>query len=380
MPECLILDKFWQFWSFASKYLLMKNYLIIILSLMNSTILFGQLNVKQEIESLSNASEYLIKGKQQLKEEITLKDKEGITILGSDQAELLSFNNIPHILKIENCKNIKLDNIRLRYGVKNVGEAIIIISNSENIEITNCNLGQFGKYAITIDKNSKSISINNSQIHDCQHSGIKSLSANVEILNNSFKSNSELGKHRPDLEIETENSYPLVRYNNFTVSEYPKHKTTADQLVENKNSISYNFDCFKIVKKYETDKGEEGKVIAFFEGENNKILDKIELQYKGPKGTITASAYFLNDNIVYTSYEVKKGKIGINYMVYGDFLDHLEQADSKSAAHVAGDEDANKKEFDNWLKAIDSWKAYLFAEAEEFELYENKSEFITLPY
>lgn len=342
--------------------------------------ILAQENFKQEIEQLSNGSEYLIEGKRQIKEEITLKEKENLTLLGSEMAEILSFNNIPYILKIENCKNIKIDNLKFRYGVKNVGEAIIVISNSENVEITNSDVGSYGKFAILIDKNSKGININNSYIHDCQHSGIKTESSDLKIMDNRFKSNSELGKHRPDLEIEVEEGFPLVRHNDFTVSEYPKHKNTVDQLVENKNSISYNFDCFKIVKKYETDKGEVGKLTAFFEGENNKILDKIELIYKGPKGNITASTYFLNDNLVYTKYEFKKGKIDINYMVFGDFLDHLEQSNSKSAAHVAGDKDSNKKEYDKWLLAIESWKKYLFHEVEEFELYEDKSSFITLPY
>lgn len=332
-----------------------------------------------QIASIADGQSLEIAGQVMVKEAITISDKKDIVLSGTANAQIVTFNSEPHILKFENCENVKIENITIRFGIEGVGGPIIILKNSKNITFENLDLGGFGQKALDMDASTSGVKLLNSKIHDCQEMGLRTLSADLEISGCSFSSNSKIGRHKPDMEIQCEEGYPLVRFNEYRVSEYIRHKTTIDQFVESRNSIGYNFDCFKIVKKYETG-GADGKVTAFYEGENNKILDKLELEYKGPKGQVTATAYYLHGNLVFTRYEVKKGKIDLNYLVYGDFLEHLEQADSKAAAHVSGNPSSNRKQFEAWLKALESWKSYLFDEAEEWEMYKDQANFIALPY
>ncbi|MEQ8561623.1 MAG: right-handed parallel beta-helix repeat-containing protein [Cytophagales bacterium] len=348
-----------------------------------STSLLAQTTEKEMLQILSHASDgqsIEINQKIALTEGITLNGLKNLEINGKENAELFTFNNIPHIIKLKDCHEITISNIRMRVGVKNVGGPIIVIENCTNILLDNLDLGEFGINALEIDELSKGIKLYNSRIKSCHDSGIKTSTASVDIRNNSFSSNSQIGRSKPDLDVSEMEGYPLVRYNSYRVSDYVKHKRTVDEFVQSRNTISYNFDCFKIVKKFEMADGSSGKLSAFYEGENNKILDKMELDYKGPKGQITASTYFLHENLVYTTYEIKKGKVEINYFVYGDFLEHLEKADSKASAHVSGSPDLNKKQFNLWLDAIESWLKFTNDEAEELALYKDKATFIALPY
>ncbi len=347
------------------------------------TEILAQTTEKEMLQMLLNASDeqsIVIDKKIALTEGITLTGIKNLQINGKENAELFTFNNIPHILKLKDCHEISISNIRMRVGVKNVGGPIIVIENCSNILLDNLDLGEYGTHALEIDEQSTGIKLYNSKISSCHESGIKTFCPSLEIRNNSFYSNSQIGRSKPDIDVAELEVYPLVRYNSYRVSDYVKHKRTVDEFVQSRNTISYNFDCFKIVKKFELADGSSGKLSAFYEGENNKILDKMELDYKGPKGQITATAYFLHENMVYTTYEIKKGKVEINYLVYGDFLEHLEKADSKASAHVSGTPDSNKKQYNQWLDAIDSWLNFINDEAEEFALYKDKNTFIALPY
>jgi hypothetical protein len=355
------------------------KYLLIAFAFLSLSMASAQVTPEQ-VAGIENGQTLKIEGQVMVKEAITISGKKDITLTGSRNAEIVTFNSEPHVLRFENCENVKVENMKIRFGIEGVGGPVIVLKNTKNITLDNLDLGGFGEMVLDIDAESSSIKVLNSKIHDCQEMGLRTKSADLEIRECTFYSNSKIGRHKPDMEIQCEEAYPLIRFNEYRVSEYIKHKTTVDQFVESRNTIGYNFDCFKIVKKYETAKGEEGKVTAFYEGENNKILDKLELEYKGPKGQVTATAYYLHGNLVFTSYEVRKGKIDLNYLVYGDFLEHLKQADSKSAAHVSGDPSSNREQYKAWLKTLDAWKAYLFDEAEEWELYKNKDSFITLPY
>lgn len=344
---------------------------------------WAQVNEKEVTQMLLQAKDGQsidIPIKVMISEAITISDVKNVQIIGSSTAELNTFNNIPHILKFKNCKDISIKDIKMRYGVKNMGGPILILENCHNVLLDGLKLGNFGNNAIQIDTSSTAIKIYNSEIINCHESGMKIQTPKVELRNNTFSNNSAIGRFKPDLDIDTEDAYPIVRYNSYRVSDYLKHKTTVDEYVESRNSISYNFDCFKIVKKYELTDGSEGKITAFYEGENNKILDKMQSEYKGPKGQITATVYFLHGNAVYTRYEIKKGKVDINYLVYGDFLDYLEASNAKSAAHVAGTPESNKIQYDKWLNVMESWKMYINDTVEEFSLYEKKDSFIPLPY
>ncbi len=345
--------------------------------------LIAQNTEKESLQMIMQASDgqaIEISQKVSVSEGITITGVKGLKIIGKENAELYTFNNIPHIIKLVDCHEVSLSNIRMRVGVKNVGGPIIVLENCTNILLDKLNLGEYGTNAILIDSLCKGIKIFNSNVNDCHESGIKTYSPSVEIRNCSFSSNSQIGRIKPDLEVVMDEHHPLVRYNSYRKSDYLRHKRTVDEYVESRNSIGYNFDCFKIVKKYERADGSSGKLTAFYEGENNKILDKMELEYKGPKGQITATVYYLHGNLVYTNYEIKKGKIGINYLVYGDFLDHLEKGDSKSAAHVSGTPESNKKQFNQWLDAIESWHKFIEDDAEELAMYKEKDSFIALPY
>lgn len=361
----------------------MKNTFLILLFLTTQYSLFAQTDnevFNSSIKNLKTGQSIEIDGQITVNEEINLEGLKDVKIIGKNKAELSTFNTIPHVLKIENCENIIISDLKMRIGVENIGDAVLEIKNSKNIKIDNCEIGNYGKWAIQIDSMSRDIKINDSYIHHCKESGIQSMSPNLEITNCNFKSNSKIGRIKPDLNFEFKNDYPLVRFNEYQVAEYLKHKTNVDEFVQTRNTISYNFDCFKIVKKFERADKSEGKLTAYFEGENNKILDKMEMEYKGPKGQITATAYFLHGNIVFLNYEIRKGKIDQMYLVYGDFLEALQKADNKAAAHVSGTSESNRDRFLSWLKTIDSWKDYAFNESEEFATYENKSKFIALPY
>jgi Right handed beta helix region len=302
---------------------------------------------------------------------IIIEGKKDILILGmgfSTSSGYKTFNNHDYLIRIINSENVTIRNLILGFGIKNIGKATIKIESSKNITIEECAFKPYSEFAVLIDKPCRDIHILKSSFEGSHNSAIQTSTANVEIIDNSFKNNNALGSIRGDIEENYDYKLALaqIRSNHFDQKSYKSHKDAMQDFVALKESTSYRFNSFKIVKKIELGTGESGKLTAYFEGENNKILDLLGFSTGKRSGYLGGKIYLYQKRPVMCQVRSGQREFENFWFVYGNLIEG-EKIQGKDHFRTPIDfgNDAKKIE-EEWYSIKDLWLDLIEREEEKF--------------
>ena len=139
------------------------------------------------------------------------------------------------------------------------------------------------------------------------------------------------------------------------------------EFAEVKESTAYRFNCFKIVKKIELGTGNEAKLTAYYEGENNKVLDLLEFSTSKRSGYKGGKIYIYNGRPVMC--QTRSGKYDFEnfWFVYGNFI---EKETMMGKEELTKPIETNSKESrnieDSWYRIMEHWISLIEHEDESF--------------
>ncbi len=307
-----------------------------------------------------------------IKEPLIFEGKKDVLILGKGEPKtngIKTFNNNPFLIKIKDSENIEIRGIKIGYGIKNQGESSMIVENSKNISILDCFFTPYSEYGITIDEKSSALSIKGTGFEGSHHAAIKTGTSDLEIWDSDFGDNNVTGSILPDIDegFDHKKGLPIVRRNGFKENNYQKHIDAMKGFVEVKESTAYRFNCFKIVKKIELGTGDMGKLTAYYEGENNKVLDLLEFETSKKSGYLGGKIYVFQDRPVMCQTRTAQYDFSNFWFVYGNLFDAERVQGKKNPVSTPLDLGKGRNDTEEeWYKIMKLWLELIKKPEEKF--------------
>lgn len=307
-----------------------------------------------------------------IKEPYLLQNKQDLLILGTGDPGsngIKTFNNNEFLFKLINCENVEFRGMKMGYGIKNQGKASIILEECKNIRFKDCRFEPYSEYAIIIDEKSADVSVEASYFNGSHQAAIKTEIYTLDIRGCEFGENNVTGSNRGDIEEEFNHKEgtTVVRHNSFDRKYYQKHIQAMKGFVEVKESTSYRFNSWKIVKKIDLGTGDVGKLTAYYEGENNKILDLIEFETSKKSGYVGGKIYIYNNRPIMCQVRSAQYDFVNYWFVYGNLLDgETIQGKKAQPVHLDVTKGQHATE-DEWYRIKDVWMNLIKAPEEKFE-------------